>query len=89
MYDSLYTNVDPVTRSVIAGVFKCSHIRCVIAPVKKQRGGKDCGLYAMAYATCLAYGNNQSGLPVVQFYQSKLRDHFLNCLEQKCMLEFP
>ena len=26
VYDSLYTDVDPVTRSVITGVFKCSHI---------------------------------------------------------------
>ena len=89
VYNSLYTDVDPVTRSVIAGVFKCSHIRCVIPLVKKQCGWKDCGLYATAYATYLAYSNNRSGLSARHFHQNKLRDHFLNCLEQKCMLEFP
>ena len=54
--------------------------------VQKQEGFKDCGVFAIAFATSLAFGKNPEEL---QFDQEKLRSHLIYCLEQKCFEEFP
>ena len=49
-----------------------------MAPVQQQVGGKDCGLFAVAFATELANG----GDPVkVQYDQCAMREHYYSCLE--------
>ena len=54
--------------------------------MQQQDGGVDCGLFAIAFATELAYGND----PVqVSYVQSAMQDHLLLCLEQGEMKLFP
>ena len=54
--------------------------------VCKQSGIKDCGLYAMAYATTLCDGE----MPHSKDYiQSELRNHLYNCLQRSTALPFP
>ena len=46
--------------------------------MQQQHRGVDCGLFAIAFATELAYGNDTVGV-------SAIKDHFLLCLEHKKM----
>ena len=51
-----------------------------------EPNGNDCGLYAIANATALAFGRDPSK---EQYIPSKLREHLLKCLEEKEMRLFP
>ena len=51
-----------------------------------QTNGNDCGLYAIANETALAFGRD----PLKeQYIPSKLREHLIQCLENKEMRPFP
>lgn len=54
--------------------------------VQQQRGGSDCGLFAIAFAVHLAFGDNLSTL---QFDKALMRRHLLKCFQQKEMMPFP
>ena len=70
----------------IYGPNKHGNVCVEVNPVQQQDGGVDCGLFAIAFATELAYGND----PVrVSYVQSAMRDHLLLCLEQGKMELFP
>ena len=87
VYDSIFKNVDKETRKIICNIFQVlpvSNIKVVKA--QKQMGTKDCGLFAIAYATALALGQNPSKLT---FYQESMRSHFVACLEQEKLTLFP
>ena len=51
-----------------------------------QRGSKDCGLYAIAFATELAFGHDPSNFI---FDQSKMRQHLFKCFESRTISRFP
>ena len=51
-----------------------------------QQGSKDCGLFAIAYATEITYGHDPSSFI---FHQSKLRQHLHDCLISKSLTKFP
>ena len=52
----------------------------------KQIGGKDCGLYALAFCTDLAHGHN----PCSRVYnQQDMRYHLKSCLEEGKLTPFP
>ena len=51
-----------------------------------QVGGKDCGLYAIAYAFDLVLGLDPSESI---FDQSKMRSHLVTCFEKQQLIEFP
>ena len=52
----------------------------------KQRGGSDCGLFSIAFATAICFKIN----PVaVDFRQEDLRGHLFMCLENRKMVPFP
>ena len=53
--------------------------------VHMQSGGYDCGLFAIAFATALVYGN-QPGHFI--FHQEKMRAHLIQCLQQQEMSLF-
>ena len=55
-------------------------------PVQQQTGGVDCGLFSIAYAYHAALGED---LQRITFDQSKMRNHFIACLNQKCLKPFP
>ena len=49
----------------------------------------DCGLYAITYATYLAYGKDPQCLTTHYFKQELMRYHLVKCLEQGHLTEFP
>ena len=51
-----------------------------------KSGSKDCGLFAIAYAVKIAYGNDPAKFI---FKQSYMRQHLHNCLRSKSMSAFP
>ena len=57
-----------------------------IANVNKQSGGNDCGLFAAAYITSIAHGQDPSS---IVYNQGLMREHLLTCLETKRMALFP
>ena len=56
------------------------------AAVQQQDNGVDCGLYAIAFATSLAYGENPEE---ELFDKSKLREHLKSCFRSQTMTPFP
>ena len=54
--------------------------------VQIQRGGSDCGLFALAFATSLCEGENPSR---ISYIQHELRDHLFGCLESGVISTFP
>ena len=57
IYDSLYSDVESETKEKIATALSSSTIKIVIQPVQKQEGIKDCGCFALDFATHLAFDN--------------------------------
>ena len=57
-----------------------------VANIEQQKGGSDCGLFAIANATALCFGLD----PVcLSWSQTHMRQHFLQCLDNKSMEVFP
>ena len=51
-----------------------------------QQGNTDCGLFAIAYATEVAFGHDPANFI---FDQSQMRDHLFKCLTSKTIERFP
>ena len=47
----LCTRVDSQTISSLERIFSVSNLKCFLPPVQKQKGMKDCGTFAVAFAT--------------------------------------
>ena len=79
MCHGLWFNVqefDSETREVIDGMFSQLLVAKVkVAKSQKQKGKKDCGLFAIAYATALAYGHD---LSKVKFCQEFMWSHLVS-----------
>lgn len=89
IYDSLYSSVSDATQSSISRIFSLTDITYVIPCIQKQNGVKDCGLFAIAVSTYLAFGGDVEALTCHRFEQSCLRSHLISCLEQNYLSEFP
>ena len=57
-----------------------------LCPVQQQSGGKDCGLFAIAFATEVAYGGDPV---IVSYQQAEMRSHLLSCFEKGELQLFP
>ena len=88
VYDSKYSAVSNTTKQRIAQLLKTSKTSYTIqiANVTKQSGCNDCGVFAAAYCTALAHRQDPSTLI---FNQGAMRQHLLQCLEEKKMVPFP
>ena len=87
LYDSLYHDIisDEVTeqtKSLLGDEFE----KLVVIPVQQQNNGCDCGVFAIAYATCLVY---KKDLLTAEFDIQKMRLHLLHCLKSGQMKLFP
>ena len=89
VFDSLYNDIDHETKSIVNFVFARSDIVFIQPQVNKQQGVTDCGLFAIAYATYLAFEKEIQRLSVHQFEQKQLRTHLVSCLEHKYLVAFP
>ena len=87
VYDSIFKTVDGETKKVVYGLFKSLSVANVkVVKSQKQRGVKDCGLFAVAFATALAYGQNPSKL---KFQQDLMRSHLITCFQEEKVVPFP
>ena len=54
--------------------------------VQQQQGSRDCGLFAIAFALHSALGQD---IPELEFNQSEMRKHLINCFSKKLLTPFP
>lgn len=54
--------------------------------VQVQRGGKDCGLFTVAFAMSVLLGDEPC---MLQYDQKQMRGHLAHCLENQLMTPFP
>ena len=88
--DSLFKSLDDETKGTIFRLFQReSDVNWTTIKVinsQKQAGVKDCGLFSIAFATAIAFGQN----PAKQtFQQQSMRAHLINCFESKKITPFP
>ena len=89
IYDSLSSGtVTYVSAAQIANFMNCSEsaITTTFQPVQQQLNGVDCGVFAIAFATSLAFGEDPTQ---IAYDNRKLRDHLIKCLERHEMRPFP
>ena len=84
----MHSSVSTDTKLQIASLLCTGNQRITlkIQKVQFQKGAFDCGAYAIAFATDLAYGNNPASR---EYEQTKLQSHFLECLSKKKIVPFP
>ena len=86
VYDSLST---PVTQEIIGLAYDLTGpafqgIRCI--PVQQQKNLSDCGVFSIAFATSLLYGQNTMN---VTYNINQMRPHLLQCLKGGNITPFP
>ena len=84
VYDSVYGSLDKET--VVLNLFQGSLLPVQMAEIQKQDGGCDCGLFAIAVATALAFRHNPRTLT---FEQTFMRPHLIQCFEKGELILFP
>lgn len=89
VYDSMRTgDICHSAKEAIAVLAKStkSYIFLTFPDVQQQQGGFDCGLYSLAFSYSLCAGTDPAR---VVYNQADFRSHFIHCLKQKEMSEFP
>ena len=88
LYDSLYHNIilNEVQEQVLNLVGRSKFTGIQVVPVQQQPNGSDCGVFAAAFATCLAYGIHPE---TVQFVVPKMRSHLHQSLKSGVLKMFP
>ena len=88
VYDSVYNHVHDDVKIQVAALMLSDEpvVTFKLHKVQFQKGSRDCGLYAVAYATDLAYGNDPSSY---RYKQEKLRSHFIDCIKKEILTPFP
>ena len=85
IFDSLYASVHKDSRNTIMNLFESSCVPVLtMAEMSKQEGVNDCGVFAIAAATALAFGSDP-----LQVQQSRMREHLLICFERGSISPFP
>lgn len=83
VYDTVYSDIDEATKACLLRIFGSSNYTMVSMP--KQVGGLDCGVYAIAIITTLAYGKDPA---TIAFRQSTMRSHLVSCLDNQFLTLF-
>ena len=93
IYDFLYCRKDGIPkeleqqlRTVYQKATTKGHIAVTVPAVQQQKGGQDCGLYAIACLFLLALGDKPEQ---VHFKQDEMRIHLKICFETETVLPFP
>ena len=88
-YDSVYSKLSTTTEQInvqLMSPHKKYEIKVKIIDTPKQSGSTDCGLYAIATSTAIAYGSDPQELI---YFQSDMRAHLIDCIKKQSMKEFP
>lgn len=80
--DIIENEVEEQVKSLFGGNFQ----GITNVPVQQQLNGSDCGVFAVAFATCLVYGTNPQDF---MFHIPQMRPHLLECLKDGEMRLFP
>ena len=81
----MYDDIDEGTCNIISNVFGSAAVPCSVK-IHKQSGVDDCGLFAIANATSVCYGQDPA---VMNFDQSLMRLHLAQCIDKKLITSFP
>ncbi|PFX11550.1 Inhibitor of growth protein 5 [Stylophora pistillata] len=87
LYDSLFhdiiaNEVEEQLKDLMAN--KLTGIN--IVPVQQQGNGSDCGVFSIAFATCIVYGRDPG---MVTFDVPQMRPHLSRCLKTGVLSPFP
>jgi len=82
MCDTVFNDMDDSTVSLLSSMFG-KDTTFTLAPLQKQQGDVDCGVFSIAIATSLLHG-----IIPGPYTQSLLRPHLIQCIENKLMLPF-
>ena len=85
VFDSLYCDIDKPTRELLSQLIG-ANVEIKLQNAPKQRGIKECGVFAIVICTSLACGNFPSH---ITFNQSIMRDHLIQCYKNLCLTPFP
>lgn len=88
IFDSLYPTI---RLSLVDQLMKLLHsdkeeISFHSMHIQQQVGVSDCGVYALAVATSLCYGEDPT---IIEWTQSQMRAHLVTCLQSDEMRPFP
>ena len=88
VFDSKFCTIPMDVKMQIAALLCCtsSRITTRFHKTQSQIGSSDCGVFAIAFATDLAFGLKSASH---HYEQDKLRPHFLECLKSEQMTPFP
>ena len=88
VYDSLYNDQDADTLSAISGSLEVHRPPVIVnlMNMEKQKGGNDCGLFAVAVLTALSIGVD---VTKVRFDQRRMRPHLVKYIDSKGITLFP
>ena len=88
VFDSLNSHLSAGVKMQLSKLIKTSNksLQIKIANVNKQANYDDCGVFAAAYCTALANGQNPSSFV---YDQSAMRKHLVQCLSNAIMEPFP
>ena len=90
MYDSLVNgSIHSHTKKQIAPILFSPKEKITInfPALQIQHGGRDCGLFALAFATSLCFGENPSQITYIQ--HDGLHNHLVSCIEGEYLTKFP
>ena len=88
VYDTLQNFPSLETQTIICRYMKskASSVTIKLANLAAQKGSSDCGLYAIAILTTLAFGNDPTK---IVYHQDEMRPHLKQCFESGTITEFP
>uniref|UniRef100_A0A1X7V3B4 Ubiquitin-like protease family profile domain-containing protein n=1 Tax=Amphimedon queenslandica TaxID=400682 RepID=A0A1X7V3B4_AMPQE len=88
IYDSIYRALNDEAETVICNLFQVGKQKPKIKVMncQKQIGGMDCGLFAVAFITSIAHGQEPAKL---QYLQDEMRNHLVKCFKAQKMEPFP
>ena len=87
VYDSLHGHLDAHTKKLVADLMQSKEkvIDVCYCDVQRQSGPNDCGLFAIAFATALCFGEDPTTLG---FTQTTMRHHLFSCIQAGKMTQF-
>ena len=80
VYDSVYFHFDEEVKDLISNLFD----RDMSKEMPKQKGGSDCGVYAIAVATTILHGTK-----IGKYKRTLMQPHIVCCFENFQLTTFP
>lgn len=86
VYDSVYHTLDQTTKKIIFNYLFPALKSVEMVQINRQKGGVDCGVFAVAISTALAHQQNPA---MITFDQAAMRPHLVACYEKKKLSLLP